>query len=80
MSSEWSDQLPDERKVDLIEQHVRIRTGGTIRDLRVQIEDGTALITGRAPSYYTKQLAEQAMREIGEGRPFINILVVHPER
>lgn len=49
-----------------IERSVRMRTGGTIRDLRVEVDDGAILITGRAPTYYTKQLATHAVFETVE--------------
>ena len=46
--------------VERIEQFVRNRTGGMIRDLRVEILDGEVFITGRTATYYNKQLATHA--------------------
>jgi hypothetical protein len=46
-----------------IERSVRMRTGGTIKDLRVDVDSGAVIITGRAPTYYTKQLATHAVFE-----------------
>ena len=43
-----------------IERAVTSRTGGSIRDLRVEFSEGAVVISGRAPTYYTKQLATHA--------------------
>jgi hypothetical protein len=51
---------------ELIERHVRSRTGGQIRALRVDVAQGEVVISGRAPTYYTKQLATHAARDAVE--------------
>ena len=43
-----------------IEQFVRNRTGGMIRDLRVEIIEGEVFLSGRTTTYYNKQLATHA--------------------
>ena len=46
--------------VERIERFVQNRTGGMIRDLRVEVLDGVVLISGRTATYYNKQLATHA--------------------
>ena len=45
---------------DTVERYVRLRTGGTIRSLHVDVHDGEVLLTGRTSTYYNKQLATHA--------------------
>jgi hypothetical protein len=49
-----------------VEDVVRSRTNGGIRDLRVDVADGTVVLTGRAVNYYTKQLATHAALDVVE--------------
>jgi hypothetical protein len=43
-----------------IERVVQLRTGGMVRDLRVEVFEESVVISGRASTYYTKQLATHA--------------------
>ena len=43
-----------------VERIVRCRTGGRIRDLRVEVQGGDVIISGIACTYYAKQLATHA--------------------
>ena len=43
-----------------VERVVRSRTGGMIRELRVEVLDDEIVLTGRTATYYTKQLATHA--------------------
>jgi hypothetical protein len=43
-----------------VERLVRQRTGGLVRDLKVAVLPGEILLTGRASTYYAKQLATHA--------------------
>lgn len=45
---------------DTVERYVRLRTGGTIRSLRVEVSDGEVILSGRTSTYYNKQLATHA--------------------
>lgn len=45
---------------DRVERLIRERTSGLIRDLRVEVQSGEVSITGRASTYYAKQLATHA--------------------
>ena len=45
------------------------RTGGQIRNLRVEAVDGRIIVSGRANSYYVKQLAIAAVREAFAASP-----------
>jgi hypothetical protein len=52
-----------------IERIVRCRTGGRIRDLRVELQDGDVVLSGSASTYYAKQLATHAaLDELLHGR------------
>ena len=51
---------------ELIERHVRSRTAGQIRGLRVEITQGEVVISGRTSTYYNKQLATHAALDAAE--------------
>jgi hypothetical protein len=50
-----------------LERLVQGRTGSRIRDLHVEVRDDEVVLTGRANSYYAKQLATHAT--LGEIAP-----------
>jgi hypothetical protein len=56
------DTLPTSRQdlADRIDRQVRQRTTGLIRDLKIEVLPGEILLTGRASTYYAKQLATHA--------------------
>ena len=62
-SAEMDYSLPPEEAVsergqaDQLEAMIIEKLGKSIRDLRVHIRNGVAVITGSASSYYAKQLA-----------------------
>lgn len=43
-----------------LERLVHSRTGSRIRELRVEVREREVILTGRAPTYYAKQLATHA--------------------
>ncbi len=45
---------------EIVERFVRLRTGGTIRALHVEVSDGEVILSGRTSTYYNKQLATHA--------------------
>ncbi|GDY07864.1 hypothetical protein LBMAG52_13500 [Planctomycetia bacterium] len=45
---------------DTVDRYVRLRTGGTIRSLHVEVSDGEVILSGRTSTYYNKQLATHA--------------------
>ncbi len=49
-----------------IERLVRLRTGGMIRELKVRIDAGDVVISGRTSTYYNKQLATHAALDAAE--------------
>ena len=57
LKSVFDVQLPLAARVERL---VREKTNGMIRDLRVAVLPGEVIITGRAPTYYAKQLATHA--------------------
>ena len=48
---------------ELVEQLVLTRTGGRIRDLRVDVDERDVILSGRTSTYYNKQLATHAVLE-----------------
>jgi len=49
-----------------LECSIMRRTGGRIRNLRVETVDGRVIVSGRSDSHYVKQLALAAVREAFE--------------
>lgn len=49
-----------------VERLVRSRTNGAVRGLQVDVEDGRLVLSGRAPTYYAKQLATHAAMQATE--------------
>ncbi|MBM3971561.1 MAG: phospholipid-binding protein [Planctomycetes bacterium] len=45
---------------DTVERCVRLRTGGTIRSLHVEVTAGEVILSGHTSTYYNKQLATHA--------------------
>ena len=53
-----------------LESSIAKRTGGRVRDLRVETVDGRVIVRGRSRSHYVKQLALAAVRESFEASEF----------
>ena len=47
-----------------LERHIAQRTGGRVRRLRAEATEARVVVHGEAPSYYIKQLAVAAIREV----------------
>ncbi len=62
MSTAVLDTLP-QSLAEKIEQAVQVRTGGRIRGLQVRINNSSIVISGRASSYYNKQLVTHAVMD-----------------
>lgn len=45
---------------DTVERFIQLRTGSSIRDLRVDVVDSEVILSGRTSTYYNKQLATHA--------------------
>ncbi len=65
LPSEIIDVSPREI-AETVERFVRLRTGGTIRGLHVEVEDREVILTGRTSTYYNKQLATHAALDAAE--------------
>ncbi|MBI3861937.1 MAG: hypothetical protein HY290_08570 [Planctomycetia bacterium] len=59
-----------------VERMVREKTSGLIRDLRVTVMPGEIAITGRAATYYAKQLATHAALDACEDLTLTNDIEV----
>jgi hypothetical protein len=66
--------------IEQVEQAVHSRTGGRIRGLRIQVEGGCLVISGRTSTYYNKQLATHAVRDAVDELSVLNQIEVadHP--
>ena len=53
---------PEIEAIRLLEQ----RLPASRRSLRVEFVEGLLILTGRVPSYYSKQVAQESVREIKE--------------
>ncbi len=71
----WTDPRRPSRtlgKDDLAEQlHgcIERRACGRIRDLQVVCSEGVIILQGRSRTYHAKQLAQQAVMDLTNGRP-----------
>ena len=66
-----------DRVVERIERIVRLKTGGMIRGLRVEVGDGRVTLQGRTTSFFCKQLATSAaMGALGD-RTLSNLIEVN---
>ncbi len=62
--------------IDVIEQFVRSRTGGSVRGLHVDIREERFVISGRTATYYNKQLATHAAMAAMDGISLTNEIEV----
>jgi hypothetical protein len=71
--------LPDAQQLlaARVERMVREKTSGLIRDLRVGVLPGEIVISGRAGTYYAKQLATHAAFEACEDLTLTNDIEVY---
>lgn len=60
-----------------IENVVRLRTGGLIRGLRVEVLDSSVVLTGCTTSFYNKQLATHAALGALRGQTLKNLIAVN---
>lgn len=49
--------------IDQAEHAVQTKTCGRIFELRIRLDDGCLVVSGRTSTYYNKQLVTQAIRE-----------------
>ena len=56
-----------------IEKVVEMRTGGSVRDLRVDVHDHLIIISGHTNTYYAKQLASHAALDAVEDRECVTV-------
>ena len=71
--------VPDARQllVQRVERTVREKTSGLIRDLRIECLTGEIVLTGRAATYYAKQLATHAALEACDDLTLTNDIEVY---
>jgi hypothetical protein len=67
---------PDPTLYNQLEGRVRQRTGGRVRDLRVEVRGGRVLLRGRSATYYAKQLAQHGVLDVMPGVGLDNAIAV----
>lgn len=65
-----------EKFAERLTRLVQRRTGGTIRQLRVEIKPEGIYLDGRCATFYLKQLAQEAVLAITEDQKLFNQIVV----
>lgn len=61
---------------ELLERHVRERTAGRIQNLQLEQSSHWLILTGRCDSFYAKQLAQEAAREVAPDCRVLNEILV----
>ena len=74
MSQAFADAQP--LLPEVVEQLILARTGGRIRDLRVEVTNREIILLGRTSTYYNKQLATHAVLDSVEGVSLTNDIEV----
>jgi len=59
-----------------IEGYIERRASGRIRDLHVVCSGESIILQGRSRTYHAKQLAQQAVLDLTEGRPLLTNQIV----
>lgn len=67
---------PHEDLAARLERIVNTRTGGRVRDLRIELGDHQVVVTGTVPTYYTKQLVTHAVLDEVKDRELSNAVDV----
>jgi hypothetical protein len=60
-----------------LERRIQCRTHGRVRRVSVELGEEQVVLHGDAATYYLKQLAQQAVSEILNGREIVNAIDVH---
>ncbi|MGC1272921.1 MAG: hypothetical protein WBC44_04385 [Planctomycetaceae bacterium] len=66
-----------DRFVERIEQFVRLRTGGMIHGLHVEVGSDRVVLTGRTSTFYSKQLATHAALDVLDDQTLSNLIEVN---
>src|SRR5947209_4007781 len=61
-----------------LQTEIRVRTGGRVRNLRVYRTKDSLVLTGMSGTFYAKQLAQHAARELDPSVRLINDIIVGP--
>jgi hypothetical protein len=71
--------FPDARQAlaARVERTIREKTSGLIRELRVEVAASEIVVTGRAATYYAKQLATHAALDACENLTLTNDIEVY---
>lgn len=71
--------VPDTRGDKLAARIARVvtrRTAGSVQNLRVEVRREGVFLDGQCPSYYAKQLAQQAAMDLADEKPLTNRIEV----
>lgn len=76
------DARDDSRSEKLAARIARVvarRTAGSVQNLRVEVRRDGVFLDGQCPSYYAKQLAQQAAMDLADEKPLTNRIEVVSE-
>jgi hypothetical protein len=59
-----------------LEGYIERKASGRIRDLHVVCSDDSIILQGRSRTYHAKQLAQQAVLDLTDGRPLLTNQIV----
>jgi hypothetical protein len=59
-----------------LEELVRLRSGGRVRELRLSLRDAGLVLTGQTKSHHAKQLAQQALMDLNRAPIMANEIAV----
>jgi hypothetical protein len=64
MNQQHETGMPTCESLGRIEEHIRCRLSGRVRDFHLLVRDQGLVLRGHAHTYYAKQLAQQAVMEV----------------
>jgi hypothetical protein len=67
---------PVQDLAEQLEGYIERRASGRIRDLHVVCSDDSIILQGRSRTYHAKQLAQQAVLDLTNGRPVLTNQIV----
>ena len=61
---------------ELVERSIRSHTGGLIRGLKIELDEGRLIVRGSTDLFYHKQLATRAVKEVNDEITLLNEIEV----
>ncbi len=68
--------VPSSHLQDQLAVRIRTRTGRQLRNLTIELHAEKVILRGQSPTWYAKQLAQHAVREVLPAAALVNAIVV----